>query len=114
MHIGNVDFVVDSKTTNEPFHSNKPDVSEFGQIISRCQRLFHSQFTNYWVKFNRRQTNVIAHALAKEVVLSTSLNIYFHIPRCILMILLLMKCYNHFFFKKIKMVGPKIFSVQTN
>jgi len=78
----NVGFVVDSKTTNDSFHSNWHDVSEFGHIISGYQRLFHSQFTNSQVEFNRRQANVVAHALAGEVVLSASPNIYFHIPRC--------------------------------
>jgi len=32
----NVDFMVDSKTTNDVFHSYRPDVSEFGHIISGC------------------------------------------------------------------------------
>jgi len=34
MLMDNVDFVVDSKTTNDVFHSNRSDVSEFGHIIS--------------------------------------------------------------------------------
>jgi len=33
MHMDNVDFVVDSKTTNDTFYSNKFDVSVFGHII---------------------------------------------------------------------------------
>ena len=66
MHMYNVDFVADSKTTNDAFHSNKPDVSEFSHIISGCERLFHSQFTNSRVEFNRRQTNAVAHALTEE------------------------------------------------
>ena len=42
----NVDFMVDSKTTNDAFHSNRTDVSKFGYIITECERLFTSQFTN--------------------------------------------------------------------
>jgi len=59
----NVDFVVDSKTINDAFHFNRPGVLEFGHIISRCQRLIHSQFTNSRVEFNKRQANMVARAL---------------------------------------------------
>jgi len=98
MQTDNVDIVVDSKTTNDTFHFKRPLVLEFGHIISGCQKLIHSQFTNYRVEFNRRQINTIAHTLAREVVLSVSLAIYFHI-HVIFMILLLMICYKHLFFK---------------
>ena len=83
MHMDNVDFVVDSKSANDAFHSNRLDVSEFGNIIYGCQRLFYSQFTNSRVEFNRQQANAVAHALTGEAVLSASPNIYFRIPRCI-------------------------------
>jgi len=54
MQMDNVDFVVDSKTTDDDFHSNKPDASEFGHIISECKRLFTSHFTNSRLEFNMR------------------------------------------------------------
>jgi hypothetical protein len=83
MQMDNVDFVVESKTTNDAFHSNRSDVSEFGHIISECKRLFISQFTNSRVEFNRRQTNEVAHALAGEAALLASPTMYFHISDCI-------------------------------
>lgn len=90
MQMDNVDFMVDSKTTNDVFHSNIFDVSEFSHIISGCHRLFYSQFTDSRVEFNMQQANAVAHALADEVVLSASPNIFF-ISVVVLMILLLMK-----------------------
>jgi len=80
IQMDNVDFVVDSKTTSDAFHSNRSDVSEFGHIIT-VQKLFTFQFTNSRVEFNRRQANEVAHALAREAVLSPSPTIYFNIPQ---------------------------------
>jgi len=79
----NVDFVVESKTTNDAFHSNRSDVSEFGHIIPECKRLFTSQFTNSQAEFKRRQTNEVTHALAGEAALLASSTIYFNISDCI-------------------------------
>lgn len=83
MQIDNVDFVVDSKTTNDAFHSNLFDVSEFEHITIECKRLFNSKFTNSRVEFNRRQANQVVHALARVVASSASRTIYFNIPYCI-------------------------------
>jgi len=68
----NVDFVVDSKTTNDAFHSNLFDVSEFEHITTERKRLFNSKFTNSRVEFNKRQANEVSHALAGEAALSAS------------------------------------------
>jgi len=35
------------------------------------------------VKFNKRKANEVAHTFAGVATLSTSLNIYYHVPRCI-------------------------------
>lgn len=64
MQMDNVDFMVYSKTTNDPFHS-------YGMIFQNS------------VEFKRRQTNEVVHALAGEVALSAIPNIYFDIPHCI-------------------------------
>lgn len=65
MQLDNVDFETDSKTTHDAFHSRKDNVSEFGQIISACQSLFNTHFTNSRVEFTRRQANEVAHTLAE-------------------------------------------------
>jgi hypothetical protein len=87
MQMDNVDFVVDSKTTNGVFHSNRLDVSEFDHVILGCQRLFHSQFTNSRVEFWRK-TNTIAPLFIFISVI------------VLLVLVLLIKCYKHFSFKK--------------
>lgn len=46
-------------------------------ILLECKRLFNSKFTNSRVKFNKRQANEVAHALAGEPALSASRTIYF-------------------------------------
>jgi len=79
MRMDNVDFVVDLKTTPDAFNSVRTNITEFGQT----QSLFSSHFVNSRVEFNRRQTNVVAHALASETILSASPNIYLEVPRCI-------------------------------
>jgi len=83
MKFDNVDFETDSKLTCDDFHANRDDTSEFGCIISSCQSLFSSFFTNSRVEFVMRQANEVAHVLAREVTLLASPNFYFHIPNCI-------------------------------
>lgn len=83
MQFDNVDFATDSKITYDAFHSHKDDVSEFGHIISACQALFSTHFTNSRVEFTMRQANAAAHALAREATSLASPVIYFNIPRCI-------------------------------
>jgi hypothetical protein len=64
MQFDNVDFMLDSKTTTNIVHKNRVDAMEFGHVITTCKNTFASQFTNYRVEFNKRQTHDIAHALA--------------------------------------------------
>jgi hypothetical protein len=60
MHFDSVDFVVDLKViTSDAFNSNRHDETEFGHvIITTCQNIFSSHFTNSKVEISRRQANV--------------------------------------------------------
>jgi len=53
MRFDNVDFALDFKITVDAFHHPRPDISEFGLIISACTKLFSLKFTNYKVEFTR-------------------------------------------------------------
>jgi ribonuclease HI len=83
MQFDSVDFETDSKLTFEAFQSTRNDTSEFGSIISSCRLLFSSFFSNSRVEFVRRQTNAVAHALARETTLLASPAVYYDIPNCI-------------------------------
>jgi ribonuclease HI len=61
----NIDFVSDSKIVTEAFHRQRPDVTEFGQVMSVIRSLFTSSFTNSRVEFNRRQANAVAFSMGK-------------------------------------------------
>jgi len=82
MQFDNVEFLVDSKITIDAFNSNRQDVTKFGHIITTCQFFFSSYFTNSRVEFNRRQTNMIVHALAGYATLSASPTIHSDVPDC--------------------------------
>jgi len=83
MRFDNVDFALDSKTTVDTFNHTRPDIIEFGLVISACRSMFRSKFTNSKVEFNRRQANEVAHALTGVAALLASLTIYSIVPRCI-------------------------------
>lgn len=83
MRFDNFDFALDSKTTVDAFNKSRPDVSEFGIIISACRSLFDLHFTNSKVEFNRRQANEVAHTLAGVATLLASPTTYSYVPRCI-------------------------------
>jgi len=83
MRFDNVDFALDSKTTEDAFNNCPPDVSEFGLIISVCRSLFDLNFTNSKVEFNRRQPKRVAHTLAGVAMLLASPTTYSYVPRCI-------------------------------
>jgi len=53
----------DSKATANIFHKNRVDAMEFDHVITTCKNTFASQFTNYRIEFNKRQTNDTAHTL---------------------------------------------------
>jgi len=55
------------------FISRMEDIPDFRYIIiTICRSLFTSQHTNFWVKFIRRQTNAVAHALGENTTLTSS------------------------------------------
>ena len=83
MQFDNLDFTLDSKITTDAFNHRQIDVTEFGQVISACQSLFNTHFSNSKVEFNRSQANEVAHILAGAVTLSAIPNIYYHVSRCI-------------------------------
>ncbi|XP_024630887.1 uncharacterized protein [Medicago truncatula] len=83
MRFDNVDFALDSKTTVDAFNKSRPDVYEFGLIISACRSLFDLHFTNSKVEFNRRQANEVAHTIAGVAILLASPITYSYVPRCI-------------------------------
>ena len=83
MKFDNVDFALDSQLTTTAFNHHREDVTEFGQVISACKRLFTSSFTNSQVEFNKRQANVVAHTLARVATLSASSTIHIDVPPCI-------------------------------
>jgi hypothetical protein len=81
--LDHVDFASDSKIVTDAFHHQRPDVTEFGQVMSTARSLFTSSLTNSLVEFNRRQTNEVAHVLARVAPFSASPTIYIDVPHCI-------------------------------
>jgi hypothetical protein len=59
----NVDFGLDSKSTMDAFNNPRPNIFEFGLIISACRSLFHLKFTNSKIRFNRRQATLLTRSL---------------------------------------------------
>jgi len=64
MQFDNMDFVLDSKTTTIAFHNSWVVATKFGNITSASRNIFASYLTNFRMKFNRRQINVVDHILA--------------------------------------------------
>jgi hypothetical protein len=83
LNLGPVDFELDSKLVVDNFHSNKQDVTEFGEIIAHCRRLFSLFYNNSSVEFTRRQANEVAHRLSKAATYVASPQTLVDIPNCI-------------------------------
>jgi len=64
--------VVDSKLTTNAFNSNRKDITEFGHIITTCQDLLSSHYTNSSVKFSMQQTNVVAQTNVPQLIINTN------------------------------------------
>jgi ribonuclease HI len=60
----NIVFKSDSKTVVDVVHTNYHGISEFNSIISSITAMKHC-YTNYEVKFTKRQANMAAHTLAR-------------------------------------------------
>jgi len=69
--LNDIDFELDSK-----FNSKGEDISELGAIIHNCRHIYNSYFTNSCVEFPMRQTNEVAHSLAKAVTSHDSFHIF--------------------------------------
>jgi ribonuclease HI len=77
-----VTFESDSKLVVDAISSRQTGVSVFSLLISHIQSLL--RMNNYFeVKYVRRQTNNVAHYLARAAFSMSSRRIYDSIPRCI-------------------------------
>ncbi|KAK2355667.1 hypothetical protein QL285_093058 [Trifolium repens] len=83
LRLDHVDFALDSQIGTDAFHRQRPDITEFGQLMSVTRGLFTSSFRNSRVEFNRRQANEVAHVLARVAPFSASPTIYIDVPHCI-------------------------------
>jgi ribonuclease HI len=83
LRLDHVDFALDSQIVTDAFHRQRPDITEFGQVMSATRGLFTSSFTNSRVEFNRRQANEVAHVLARVAPFSASPTTYIDVPHCI-------------------------------
>lgn len=72
-------FETDSKLVADVIHSSHEDLSEFGDIISRCHTLLH-QHDSYSIRFVKKQANEVAHALAKELRFSPCPSFHYDLP----------------------------------
>jgi hypothetical protein len=64
MGFDSVNFFLDSKSATDAFNGRCVDITELGQVLSACRRLFNTKFTNYKVEFTQRQANEATHHLA--------------------------------------------------
>lgn len=68
MQLENVTFESESQRVTQAIQSNNNDIYEFSFIVLSIQSLLQS-YPNFEVKFVERQSNTVAHALAKASVL---------------------------------------------
>jgi ribonuclease HI len=78
----NIVFESDSKSVVDAVHKNHHGISEFNSIISSITSILH-YYTNYEVKFTKRQANMAAHMLARAACSWSSRMFFNCIPRCI-------------------------------
>jgi ribonuclease HI len=83
LNLGPVEFELDSKRVVDRFHSSSRDLTEFGAIMDHCKFTFSTYYRNSSVEFVRRQTNKVAHNLAKTATLSASFQVLVEVPNCI-------------------------------
>ena len=83
LHLGPIEFELDSKKVVDSFGANKHDSTEFGAIINNCKIMFNHLYENSSIEFVRRQTNGVAHELVKAATLSVSFHILVTPPHSI-------------------------------
>jgi hypothetical protein len=76
LQLEGVDFVLDLKKVVDCFHKGRNNVSEFCDIVIEFKNKFGLFFENSRVKFNERQTNEVADALARVATCITCSNIF--------------------------------------
>jgi len=79
LQLWNMDFEIDSKTILDTIYNTQQGVSESNEIINNCVHMLFTDLLNSYVKFVRRQTNKVAHSLAKAALLEASFCIHYNI-----------------------------------
>ncbi|XP_058775339.1 uncharacterized protein LOC131649602 [Vicia villosa] len=79
----NEDFEMDAKSVVDSVNSQQSNYTDCGAIIRECKRLLGGCFRNSHVKFTRRQTNEVAHALARAAPHFSSFHNFTNVPTCI-------------------------------
>jgi len=82
LNLVNIDFETDSKVVATSIYKGH-GVFAFMAIIHDCRHLLMTDLANSNLKFIRRQTNCVAHSLAREELHNASFQFHFNIPRCI-------------------------------
>ncbi|GAU47653.1 hypothetical protein TSUD_27780 [Trifolium subterraneum] len=72
LHLGPVDFELDSKRVVDSFLSHTSDAIEFGDINKNCKSCFSNFYNDSSVEFIHRQVNEVARNLAKVALFSAS------------------------------------------
>jgi ribonuclease HI len=80
--LNNVIFESDSQSIVNVVNANFDGNSEHCSIVT-CIRQLLSSFTNFKVKFIRRQANMVAHTLARAAISWASHRFIMYVPPCI-------------------------------
>jgi ribonuclease HI len=82
----NVVFETDSKSTVDAIHTLRGGTSEFSSIIFQIQNMLLCN-PNFMMEFIKRQTNMVAHTLARAAIVWTSRSTFESLPLCITLLL---------------------------
>lgn len=63
--LGDVDFELDSKIVVDSLYESRSGVSNYSAVINDCRHLLASDLATTDVRFIRRQSNEVAHSLAR-------------------------------------------------
>lgn len=79
LHIGPLDFELDSKVVVDIFLSQNPDKPELRDFIKQCKFMFNSFRVDFSVEFCKRQVNEVARALAMATILQSHFHVWIEI-----------------------------------
>jgi len=82
LNLENMDFETDSKVVVDSIYKGD-GVYDFMAIIHDCRHLLMTDSLNSDMKFVRRQTNNVAHSLARKALHHASFQFHLNIPHCI-------------------------------